>query len=384
MHKDKRLGACLLTWVLAVPAFAGPVPNLSGAVLGARQLVFDTRNQCEQIDIPDAPARAFRDFRGQVHLLASHFVARAMVGISLDQVVHDCHVVYRSPRDVDPARFQYKAWLYSFFTLDGRRIAALLHSEFDADEIPGMCATPQDANNCWWNTITFAESLDGGNTFTEPSAPGNLVASLPYRYTVGNRSSAYGYNMPTNILLVDGFYYALINDWPYKLQQYGPCLIRSRNVFDPTAWRGWDGTSFNVRFVDPYRQKVDKPADHVCRPVLAGTVGSLVRDERSGAFIVTQFAADDRFGGAPGFYIQGSRDLLHWSKPTLLVRLTDLGDPPGAWGYGYESLLDPASPDRNFSTVVKTPYLYYVRFDEAHAPYVRALFRRPIRLTVEN
>jgi hypothetical protein len=34
-------------------------------------------------DIPDANPRAFRDWRGEVHLIATHFVARAMRGPSL-------------------------------------------------------------------------------------------------------------------------------------------------------------------------------------------------------------------------------------------------------------------------------------------------------------
>jgi DNA-binding response OmpR family regulator/S1-C subfamily serine protease len=50
--------------------------------------------------------------------------------------------------------------------------------------------------------------------------------------------------------------------------------------------------------------------------------------------------------------------------------------------YGYDSLLDPDSTDRNFSTVSDTPYLYYVRMDGNHPPYVRALFRRRVRLQI--
>jgi hypothetical protein len=35
---------------------------------------FDTsKESCEQIDIPDAAARAFRDYKGTVHLIASHY-----------------------------------------------------------------------------------------------------------------------------------------------------------------------------------------------------------------------------------------------------------------------------------------------------------------------
>src|SRR5580700_1418532 len=46
---------------------------------------FDTkRDSCEQIDIPDAAARAFRDYQGTVHLIASHSITRAGLGPSLE------------------------------------------------------------------------------------------------------------------------------------------------------------------------------------------------------------------------------------------------------------------------------------------------------------
>jgi hypothetical protein len=357
------------------------VPTVSGAVIGPRETVFDTRKGCEEIDIPDAPARAFRDYYNTVHLIATHYVARAMIGPSLNQLSHNCRVIYRSPKDHDPSHFQYNNWLYSFYSEDGRRVAALVHSEYDAEEIPGMCATPKDTNNCWWNTITFAQSLNGGYSFIVPKPPRNLIAALPYRYVVGNRTSAYGYNTPTNILKSGEFYYALVNDWPHEAQKYGPCLIRTSDVFDPSSWRAWNGKDFTIRFADPYRETIAKPEEHVCPPVFAGAADSLVQHSRTGIFIATQFAPDDRFDG-PGFYVQASRDLIHWSNPSLLVKLSDLQatEGPGKWTYAYESLLDPTSTDRNFSTVSDTPYLYYVRSDGNHPPYVRALFRRKISL----
>jgi hypothetical protein len=364
----------------AAGAIPAAVPTLSGEVIGAAQVVFNTRDACEEIDIPDQAARAFRDDRGTVHLIASHYVARAMIGPSLDEVSHNCHVIYSSPRDPNPSNFQDNNWLSSFYSPDGRRIVALVHSEYDADEIPGMCATPNDTNNCWWNTVTFAESVDGGYSFKVPAPPQNLVAALPYRYVVGNRAGAYGYFGPTNIMKVGGFYYSLINEWDYKAQKSGACLIRTSDVFDPRSWRAWDGKGFNVHFADPYRETIEKPEELVCEPVLTVAVDGLLQHPRSGNFIVTQLIPDDRFG-PPGFYVQASHDLMHWSTPSLLVKFNDLlvADGPGKWTYAYVSLLDPASTDRNFSTVSDTPYVYYVRSD-TDPPYGRVLFRRQVKL----
>lgn len=356
------------------------LPTLSGQVMGSPQVVYSTKDGCEQLDLPDAPARAFRDDRGAVHLVAAHYVAWAMIGPTLDQLKRDCRAIYRSPEDPDPAHFQDNNWLFSFYTEDGRRIAALVHSEYDADTIPGMCATPKVSDNCWWNTVTFAESLDGGYSFKVPAPPQNLIAALPYRYFVGNRDGAYGYNTPTNILKVGGFYYTLINDWPYKAQKFGSCLIRTPDVFDPRSWRAWDGKDFTVRFSDPYRETV-KPEEHVCEPVLTGAADTLLQHTKSGNFIVSQFVPNQRFGGPPGIYIQASRDLKHWSDPLLLVKMSDLraADGPGNFTYGYESLIDPISTDRNFSTASDRPFLYYVRMD-GDPPYTRVLLRRQVKL----
>jgi hypothetical protein len=171
--------------------------------------VFDTRtDSCEPVDVPDANSRAFRDDRNRVHLVSTHYVAHAMVGDSLDTVARACRVLYRSPEDPDPSHFSGRNWLMSFFSIDGRRIAALVHSEYEAWTVPGTCAAPKAdwpaRANCWWNTVTFALSTNGGDTFTTPKPPGDLVASLPYPYVKGNQAGAYGYATPTNILHVGG------------------------------------------------------------------------------------------------------------------------------------------------------------------------------------
>lgn len=119
-------------------------------------MVFDSdSDSCDRMDIPHQSARAFRDADAQVHLFATHFIARAMVGPSLDTVRHDCHVVYRSPEDADPSHFEDRSWLASFYTDDGLRIVALLHSEYEAWTYEAWthtqaCAGPRTRDGrCW-------------------------------------------------------------------------------------------------------------------------------------------------------------------------------------------------------------------------------------------
>jgi len=60
---------CLLAFALIAAAnptaTAQQTPAISqvqGVLTGPRFTVYDTKNACKPIDIPDAPARAFRDY----------------------------------------------------------------------------------------------------------------------------------------------------------------------------------------------------------------------------------------------------------------------------------------------------------------------------------
>jgi hypothetical protein len=89
-----------------------PTPDfLNGPAVAA----FDTRrDSCEQTDIPDAQARAFRDFRGTVHLIASHSITRTGLGRTLESAKHNCQVVYNSAHDGNVADFNDYTWLTAF------------------------------------------------------------------------------------------------------------------------------------------------------------------------------------------------------------------------------------------------------------------------------
>ena len=371
----------------AASASAAKVPSVTARIVGAPESVFDTRNSCELIDIPDAFPRAYRDFRNTVHLIATHYVARAMTGPSLNELHHDCKVIYSSPHDPDPAHFHDEDWITSLYTEDGWRIAALMHSEYQGDQHPGMCGDtahpiPQD---CAWIAVTYAESRDGGRSFREPTPPKNLVASLPYVYDKYNKGGAQGYNSPTNILKLGNYYYSMVNvRRQYKAQGYGPCLIRTATLFDPSSWRGFDGKDFNIEFIDPYVDRGADPDKHVCYPIVPGTIDSLAIDQKTRNILGLAYVEDNRYGRGSGLYAMASRDLIHWSSPSLVASTKEIlaGDQRGNFSYLYFALLDPDSKDRNFITVSATPYVYYVRLDNDHGPYERVLFRRRIRIEV--
>ena len=365
---------------------ASELPPL--ALVGSEETVFDhARDACSPQDIPDAPARAFRDAEGRVHLIASHYVTRAMVGAGLDSVRHDCRRVMVSRRDPEPAQFQDREWLASPHTDDGRTIHALVHNEYQGDKHPGRCPSGQYLR-CWYNAITLARSTDGGRTFSHAPPPRHLVATVPYRYTPD--AGPYGLFQPSNIVHrpQDDHYYALVQAERFEAQQRGTCVMRTPRLDDPRGWRAWDGRGFNVTFTNPYRSGT---ADgHVCAPVSSGTIGTMTHSLTWNTYL-RRFVLVSPAGGQPpgsrepvwGFYYSTSQDLIEWA-PRRLIRAAELttsyrcGDSDPV---GFPSLLDSGSPSRSFDQTGRRPWLYFTRFhyEDCQSTLDRDLVRVRVR-----
>ena len=284
--------------------------------------------------------------------------------------------------DDDPAAYDDRAWIASPWTPDGRTILAVVHNEFQGQRRPAICPRLRYMD-CWYNALTAVVSHDGGHSFQRAPVQA-LVATLPYRYDQ-LESGHHGYFNPSNIMTLDGARYLLTFATRAGAQREGNCLLRTTAIATPEAWRGWDGSAFEVVFVDPYTQP-GPPEPHVCVPVGQGglrwPVTSLVRHAASGLFIAMM--QDGERGG--GIFYSTSPDLLQWSVPALL--LPALG--PGAWAcadpppLAYASLLDPASKDRNFETVDATAALFATRFNvkDCQTGMDRELIRWDVRISI--
>lgn len=340
----------------------GP-PALELRIAGPAETVFEyARDRCDNSDIPDAPARAVRLRSGEVQLYAPHWRNRALSGPDLLRVRHSCRVVYAGAERDDPAAFDDRSWITAPYTLDGTTIHAVVHTEFQGHRRPGLCPTGRYME-CWYNALTAAVSDDAGASFRRLPGPA-LVAALPYRYdqAVGRHR---GYFNPSNIVANDGRLHMLAFTTEAFAQRPGNCLLRTENIADPGAWRGWDSAGFGVRFIDPYREADPAPERHVCAPVdpsrLRWPVTSLVRHAASGTFIALMMNA----GRDGGVFAATSRDLLRWSEPVRVLE----GRGQSAWRCGeppplaYPSLLDPASGSANFETVGATAVLFLTRFN---------------------
>ena len=368
-------------------------PGVTGVLDGPRTAVFVTpQDSCVPNDIPDAMARAFRDSAGTVHLVSASSDMYQSLGPTLDNLQHSCDAAYNSANDPNPSNYNDQSWLDSFYTLDGTTIAALTHHEYHGWAHPGECHT-QNIVECEYDSDTYHQSTDGGYHFDSFPAPANLVAEIPYQYQVDHGPA--GYSVDTNIVPYGGFYYAVATAWtwpPNCSGQKGPhhCLtsggspIRTTDVFDPSSWRGWNGTDFSVSFVDPYLGKVQRPTQHLYVPVpYMFAVNGIYVYQPSNVVVAVLWDYWDNELGPPGLYLTSSTDLVNWTTPALVVTVAQLlaEDPSyGNWLYAYFSLIDPAAPDLNFSTIGDHPYVYYVRLDQNNV-YNRTLFRRNITLT---
>ena len=146
-YRDKMLQAILLLCLISAITAYGATPSGEVKIIGPEEIVFDwTRDRCDMADIPDAPARAFRDADGKIQLIASHYISRRMIGDTLNSVKHECALIMNSDYDPEPSKFNYKEWVHSIYTLDGNTIYALVH-----DEYQGNIAYNWNAGNDFFN-----------------------------------------------------------------------------------------------------------------------------------------------------------------------------------------------------------------------------------------
>jgi hypothetical protein len=363
-----------------------PSPLRAIEIMGPEQTVFDwSRDACEPRDIPDAPARAFRDAAGHVQLIASHYVSRRLVGSDLDHLRHPCDVIMRSGYDPRPQGYDDREWIASTYTRNGKTIFALVHEEYQGYQHPGVCPSGE-LLKCWYNAITFARSDDGGRSYRQPDGAAKLVAAAPYRYEPD--AGAYGVFTPSNIVRnADGHYFVLARVGAFGAQAAGTCLLRTSAISEPGSWRAWNGSNFGVRFIDPYREQA-QPADHTCETVAPNQIDRMSMSLTWNTYVQRYLLVGEAAGrssGTIGFYYSTSRDLINWSQRKLFREVEapwtfECGDRDPATN---PSLLDPESRSRNFETTGRRPWLYFTRFhyEDCEETFDRDLARVRLELS---
>lgn len=384
--------AVVAVWLLTAAGAGAEEPILTLAAAESVETVFSwAHDRCADGDIPDAPARAFRDRAGTVHLIAAHWVNRALAGPRLDAVRPDCRTLFEGNGDADPAAQDDRVWLAAFHIVDGETIVALGHMEYQGHRHAGRCSAASYWA-CWRNAVIQLRSTDGGRSFGAAGADGRaaVVASLPEPYD-GGAGRPTGYFSPSNIVRLDDHLYAFVFAESYAAQARGACLLRTDRITDPTAWRAFDGQGFTVS-LGVGRSTAASPGSgwRGCTPVQApaSTITSVARHRATDRFIALIAARRPLAPGEPavsGIWYITSADLLTWSKPRLLFAAPLMfayrcGDPEV---FAYPSLLDPDSPSPNFESVGDRAWLYLTRFNmrTCKLPRDRDLVRIPLTIT---
>jgi uncharacterized protein YjdB len=360
---------------------------------GAKEVVFDyTTDRCEELDLPDGPARVVRAEDGSLVLFATdaprNYLSR---GANFDSLKRDCSQPALESADLaTPDSYENQEWLWSAYR-EGNRWHALIHNEFH-DPIASTCkpgdTTP--ANPCWYNSITYAVSTDGARSFRRPPPPTNVVAPAPDPWVAPSvpvppgEWAAEGYRNPTNIVrAADGYLYSFFNSITRQGVQ-GLCAMRTNNLDDPASWRAWDGNGFNLRMASPYVTGTSAPPCISLDMPLG--MAHLVYNSYLQRYMAVQTGERYLNGRLVcGFYFALSADLVHWSQPQLLVETWWASycsaDPNGPGvlepvPVSGASIVDHADTTINFEKAGQTPYLYYIRFNDGGLD--RDLVRAPL------
>lgn len=371
------LGLAMPTALLAAEPPV-PVVTLSGS---PGVLFAPVRDGCDGNDVPDAPARVFRDADGAITLFGLHYTNHALKGPSLDALKIVCRSALPSNGDGDPTAYDDKSWIAATWTRDGMVVDGLVHHEFQANEHPGRCRFPAYMQ-CWFNTVLAVRSTDGGATFVKLKQP--VVASAPFPQDVGQGRHR-GFFNPSNIVSDGRFFYVLASTTGWEGQDSGVCLFRTTDPDTASSWRAYDGNAFSIGYADPYRSPIGtfpKP----CQPLapFPAPVGAVVRQRGTGLWLaVFQAAANSGAFPVSGIYAAGSRDLLHWSMPRLILQgVTNYEDPCRSGGrmIAYPSLVDAEAHGRNFDDVGTTATLLYasLKVEGCAITADRALMRQAV------
>jgi hypothetical protein len=364
---------------------AAPEAGLRITLAGSPVVVFDSeRDGCAKDDIPDLPLRAARLSDGSIIAIASEWHNRLFKGRSLDSVKRDCRIVYQGAEKDAPESFDDRGWLSGLWTQDGRTIYALVHNEYQAHRHPGRCPIGQYLP-CWYNSVIFAKSTDGGGSFERPPDEAALVAAPAIQQDVGQGKQR-GFMSPSNIVFSNDYWYAFVFTPGYAEQRPGACLLRTGNIADPASWRAWDGAAFSVKLDNPYKQAAGERKPH-CLPVapFPRVVDSIVRFGSKPLWIAvyTAAVASGKIP-QPGVYYSVSQDLTNWSAPELIMALPMnlVGVCASKPTYLYASLLDPHAATRSFEDTGGRAYLFMTRSEVAdcHQTMHRELVRWPIKI----
>lgn len=360
-----------LLWISSATGVASAYPSLR--LDGPEELVSESNMLgCKDADgtvvtndHSDMPARAFRDYTGEVHMLAGSRQNFQLTGPTLDKVARrSCDRAVVSRNNPAPEAFDHFQWLMSAYTEDGKTVFGLTHHEYHGRLYVPECknAYARDGSwqmRCWYTSVNLLVSHDGGKTFNAPGGKPRPIAVIPYRFSTDmNRA---GPHSPTNIVKqpTEKNYYVMFQVSAYRDQARGTCVMRATDL-EKADWRAWGGKAFDVEFANPYVSTIFDPKRHICTPVVPWLATSLTYNTSAKAFLLVGYWTE-------GAVYAWSRDLVRWSEGSTLMDTLTLPlavRKRASEATAHFSALDPSSPTPNFDQTGARFFLYYTKYFE--------------------
>lgn len=357
-------------------------------VSGPETVLFDSDvSGCDNHHLPDSPARAFRNDRGQMVMFAPNFQNRAFVGYGFNSLKPDCNSRFKAAGKSVPELLDDRTWLQAIYTRDGRDVYALGSASFMPYRHDMPCEGRTKRTDCWINGLVTLKSSDGGKSFEylgDPPHHAPFPPPQPYR---DDRKRAPSYVTVTNIISWQNHYYAIVWRRADNWENSRNCLVRAP-MDDPKRWDVWNGTTFEqAATLTDQGWSVRETECARVSPFGVSSIRGLVRDEATNSFI-TVYLHRIRKKGEPdiaGFFYSTSKDLTNWSEPKLLYQQPLQPDAQEGESFSaYPSIIDEDSTDRLFGTVDDNASLVFVRLvpkpykDKWRVP--RQLIRVPISI----
>lgn len=357
-------------------------------VSGPETVLFDSDvSGCDNHHLPDSPARAFRNDRGQMVMFAPNFQNRAFVGYGFNSLKPDCNSRFKAAGKSVPELLDDRTWLQAIYTRDGRDVYALGSASFMPYRHDMPCEGRTKRTDCWINGLVTLKSSDGGKSFEYLGHPPHHAPFPPPQPYRDDRKRAPSYVTVTNIISWQNHYYAIVWRRADNWENSRNCLVRAP-MDDPKRWDVWNGTSFEqAATLTDQGWSVRETECARVSPIGVSSIRGLVRDEATNSFI-TVYLHRIRKKGEPdiaGFFYSTSKDLTNWSEPKLLYQQPLQPDAQEGESFSaYPSIIDEDSTDRLFGTVDENASLIFVRLvpkpykDKWRVP--RQLIRVPISI----
>jgi hypothetical protein len=171
---------------------------------------------------------------------------------------------------------------------ENNTVYALTHMEWDCKNAETCPYYGYQPPLSFFSAVTLMVSTDGGGSWAHARPPPqHLVAAQPVRWNVSvGGGPNYGFRSPSGVVEArdgSGWFYATVSaGWDNAGdvvlgQQSGTCMMRTRDLTDPAAWRAWGGSTYDVVLsANPYTDPAIDPARHICAPFTRMTYNSLV------------------------------------------------------------------------------------------------------------